>query len=371
MGNRLRHNKKEIHNIISEKILSRGLRNLNVDEQKYMLNNEHKIDKKYDKKEKFTKIHEKNNIYLNIYKKYSSKYKIKRENISNQNFLRIEKKKFFIIEILLSYFCIINSLINSKNEKICDDIIFYSYEITLKVKGIGNKNILSVSSNNIIPCPTYVYQNEVNKDITDCHYIDITEENSEIRLEWTNIDFYTTKGMFDNCKDITEIDMTKFDTSLVTDMSEMFSMCSSLESLNVSNLNTEKVETFESMFSNCTNLISINLESFTNPSAISLSRMFYGCINLEYINIKNFEEKENIILDEMFFNIPKNAIVCLLSCPSPTNFTIGSMNETQATISWEGYELSKFIISYGLQTLSNPEEGVNWKRKLYFYKFRP
>ena len=164
--------------------------------------------------------------------------------------------------------------------------------------------------------------------------------------------------MFYKCIEITEIDMTKFDTSLVTDMTEMFSSCSSLESLNVSNLNTERVETFEKMFYQCTSLTSLNLESFTNPSATSLSKMFYGCTNLEYINIKNFEEIENTTLDDMFYNIPKNAIVCLLSCPPPTNFTISYMNEANVTISWGGFEFNKFIISYALQSLLNPELGI-------------
>ena len=148
----------------------------------------------------------------------------------------------------------------------------------------------------------------------------------------------------------------------------MFSLCSSLNTLDVSNLDTRKVETFENMFYNCTSLISLNLESFTNPSATTLSRMFYGCLNLEFINIKNFEEIENTILDDMFYNIPSNAVVCLSSCPPPTNFTINSMNFSQATISWEGYEFSNFIISYGLQSLSNPEEGtkINVTDKTYY-----
>ena len=167
----------------------------------------------------------------------------------------------------------------------------------------------------------------------------------------------STKGMFYNCTDITEIDMSKFDTSSVTDMSEMFSMCSSLIYLNVSNLDTTNVESFEQMFYNCISLTSINLESFTNPSAVSLYRMFYGCENLEYINIKNFDEKENINVDEMFYNTPPNAVICSLSCPPPTNFIISSMSETDVHISWEGYEFNKFVISYDLQNLSNPEDG--------------
>ena len=162
--------------------------------------------------------------------------------------------------------------------------------------------------------------------------------------------------MFYNCDDIIEIDMIQFDTSSVTDMSYMFALCQSLNSLNVNNLNTEKVETFENMFYNCKGLTSLNLESFRNPSSISLYRMFYGCENLEYINIKNFEEKDNMNIDEMFDNIPSNAVICFLSCLPPKNFIIDSMNTAKVTISWEGNKFNKFIISYGLQSLSNPDK---------------
>ena len=34
------------------------------------------------------------------------------------------------------------------------------------------------------------------------------------------------------------------------------------------------------------------------------------------------------------------------------------MSTTQVTISWEGYEFNNFIISYGSQSLSNPEDGA-------------
>ena len=122
--------------------------------------------------------------------------------------------------------------------------------------------------------------------------------------------------------------MTKFDTSLITDISYKFALCESLKSLNVDNLNTAKVETFENMFYNCKSLTSLNLEHFTNPSATSLYRMFYGCENLEYINIKNFEEIENMNIDEMFEDIRPNAVICLFSCPPPDNFAIDSRNNT-------------------------------------------
>ena len=42
-------------------------------------------------------------------------------------------------------------------------------------------------------------------------------------------------------------------------------------------------------------------------------------------------------IDEMFYNIPINAVICLLTCPPPTNFTATDITPTQVIISWEGY----------------------------------
>ena len=117
----------------------------------------------------------------------------------------------------------------------------------------------------------------------------------------------------------------------------------------------------ENMFYNCTNLISINLESFVFPKITSLNTMFYGCSNLEYIeyiNIQNFEENENINIDEMFYNIAPNAVICLSSCPPPTNFAISSMTSSQVKISWKGNAWNKYIISYSTRSLSNPDTGT-------------
>ena len=278
------------------------------------------------------------------------------------NYKEIQTIKYFIIFILSCNFYFIYPLLNLELNKIHKIISFFSYEITLKVKGTGNKNILSPTRPYYYQCPSEIYLNNELVDMRNldyCYKIRINEQNSEIRLVWKNIKIESTMRMFYNCNEITKINMTKFDTSLVTNMYEMFAYCSSLNSLIGSNFNTTRVKTFENMFYQCTSLTSINLESFTNPSATSLANMFYGCKNLEYINIKNFEEKKNINLNNMFYNIPPNAIICLSSCPPPTNFIISEMNiiTKEATISWEGYEWNNFIISYGLKNLDNPENG--------------
>jgi hypothetical protein len=75
-------------------------------------------------------------------------------------------------------------------------------------------------------------------------------------------------------------------------------------------------------------------------------------------------------IDEMFFDIAPNAVICLASCPPPTNFTISSIIGNEVTLSWIGYDFNQFMISYGPTGLSNPEQGrTNYVENTENYKF--
>ena len=259
---------------------------------------------KHDDKSLNKNIMTKKNIFE--YKNNENENKIQNDNKNIiKNFLKSNNNKrlliiiYFIINILFCNFGIIYSFPSN--------IAFNSNEIKLKVKGTGLKNILGSSFSYNLNCHSEIYiKDKLVQNYTDCHYILINDIDSEIKLIWeNNVIFESISGMLNNCTDITEIDMTNFDTSSVIDMSNTFALCSSLKILKVDNLNTANVLTFENMFYNCTSLTSLNLESFTNPSAISLSKMFYGCENLEYINIKNFEEKNNMtVMQKLYPPLP-------------------------------------------------------------------
>ena len=60
--------------------------------------------------------------------------------------------------------------------------------------------------------------------------------------------------MFFWCSSLTNLDLSSFNTSNVTDMSHMFSSCSSLTSLDLSNFNTANVTDMQSMFELCSSL---------------------------------------------------------------------------------------------------------------------
>jgi len=52
-------------------------------------------------------------------------------------------------------------------------------------------------------------------------------------------------SMFNGCSSLKEINLSKFNTQNVTDMSWMFYGCSSLKEINLSNFNTQKCYIYE------------------------------------------------------------------------------------------------------------------------------
>ena len=64
-------------------------------------------------------------------------------------------------------------------------------------------------------------------------------------------------NMFIYCEKITTIDLSNFDTSSVTNMSSMFNGCRNITTLDLSNFNTSAVTNMSSMFGNCRNLTTI------------------------------------------------------------------------------------------------------------------
>ena len=74
--------------------------------------------------------------------------------------------------------------------------------------------------------------------------------------------------MFSGCSVLTNLDLSSFNTTNVTDMSYMFSGCSSLINLDLSGFNTSKVTNMYSMFYYCSklqtqiNIVNINTTTY-------------------------------------------------------------------------------------------------------------
>ena len=169
--------------------------------------------------------------------------------------------------------------------------------ITVKINGTGHKKIFS-DSIFTSSYPKQVYINGIRQNIVNYTY-DLNETENLILLVW-NDGFNGCNNMFSGCKDISEIDVSNFNFSTVTDFSSMFSRCSNLTSISFSNFYAPKAKFFDYMFSNCSRLGSIDLSNFKMSSPLLTQYMFNNCTSLSSINLSNFRTSNIVSMDRLF-----------------------------------------------------------------------
>ena len=91
------------------------------------------------------------------------------------------------------------------------------------------------------------------------------------------------RGVFNECSNLTSLDVSNFDTQSVTNMKGMFFQCYSLTSLDVSNFDTRNVTDMFGMFFNCNILTSLDLSNFDTQNVTDMRYMFTSCVNLATI----------------------------------------------------------------------------------------
>ena len=129
------------------------------------------------------------------------------------------------------------------------------------------------------------------KNVTSCESMfDLCgDELTQINLSNFDTSNVTSmSGMFSGCYSLTNLDLSNFDTAKVTRMASMFQQCSSLANLNLSNFNTSYVTGMGSMFYGCRALKNIDLSSFNTALVTSMSNMFNGCSALESVDLSSF-----------------------------------------------------------------------------------
>ena len=95
--------------------------------------------------------------------------------------------------------------------------------------------------------------------------------------------------MFSGCNSLRLINLTNFDTTLVTDMNSMFHGCDSLKFLIIPDFNMINCDSYNNMFSNISNIRFINLSDSSNDKI--LSTYFTEINNDIYVCQKNNIDK--------------------------------------------------------------------------------
>lgn len=118
---------------------------------------------------------------------------------------------------------------------------------------------------------------------------------------------------FSERRNLTSVDVSKLDTSNVTNMYFTFTACSGLTSLDVSNFDTNKVTNMAYMFSGCSGLTNLDLSNFNTSSVTDMSTMFNFCDKLTSLDISNFTFDKVIGYNGMFYNVPANCEILVKS----------------------------------------------------------
>ena len=111
---------------------------------------------------------------------------------------------------------------------------------------------------------------------------------------------YNMSSYFEGFSNLTTIDLSSLDTSLVTDMSYMLAGIG-VQTLNLSNFDTSKVTNMRSIFMKCNNLLELDLSNFDTSKVTNMSRMFYDNSNLIELDLSNFDTSQVTDMSYMFY----------------------------------------------------------------------
>lgn len=136
-----------------------------------------------------------------------------------------------------------------------------------------------------------VYLNENSKNMFYCWNGEETVSNiSDIDLSGFDTSDVMDMGfMFSGMKNITSLNLSNFDTSRVTNMRQMFYEMNRLTSLNISNFNTSRVTNMSEMFYYVKRLTSLDLSHFNTSQVTKMNSMFYGMSSITTLDLSNFD----------------------------------------------------------------------------------
>ena len=207
-------------------------------------------------------------------------------------------------------------------------------------------------------------------------------EPEKVYLNKKSNEMFFSKSDEQKIKNILEIDLSNFDTSEVTNMSNMFYGMSNLTTLNVSHFNTSKVTDMSLMFHDVRNLTSLNLSNFDTSKVTDMHNMFYGMSNLTTLDLSNFDTSKVTSMGLMFYGMSNVTALDLSNFDTSKVTNMGNMFSSMTNLT--SLNLSSFNTSevtnmgfmfYGIPNLtsldlSNFDTSKTTKMSFMFYGMR-
>ena len=152
--------------------------------------------------------------------------------------------------------------------------------------------------------------------VTDMGWMFYAADDHPSKLTKLDVSGFDTRNvtnmnsMFYNCPDLTELDVSGFETGKVTDMGWMFYAAndhpSKLTKLDVSGFDTRNVTNMKSMFHNCSNLTELDVSGFETGKVTDMSYMFFAATDhpskLTKLDVSGFDTRNVTNMYCMFYN---------------------------------------------------------------------
>ncbi len=218
--------------------------------------------------------------------------------------------------------------------------------------------------------PPVVYMNTVDIQDEDSDYriklwLDPTDKTAYYHAEPEKVYLNTNSSMMffsgdseQKIKNILELDLSKFDTSRVTNMSHMFNGMRNLTTLNLSNFNTSNVTNMGGMFFNMTNLTAFNFSNFDTSKVTDMGSMFYGMSSLTTLDLSNFNTSQVTIMGGMFFNMTN------LTTLNLSNFDTSNVTDMRSMFNGMTNLASLDISSFNTKNVENMSGMFSLLRKI-------
>lgn len=164
------------------------------------------------------------------------------------------------------------------------------------------------------------------------------------------------KGMFKDASLLNPIDISRFDTRKVQDMSEMFSGIrfftrgTATINLNLSNFNTANVVNMKGMFKDSSRFTDINMSSFNTSKVTDMSEMFRDAAKLTTINLSSFDFQNVTDMNGMFYQLRnlQTVVVSRFNTGKVTNFKNMFWNASITSLNTAGFETQSAVNMSGM-----------------------
>lgn len=98
-----------------------------------------------------------------------------------------------------------------------------------------------------------------------------------------------SSAMFASFSNVHTMDLSRIDTTQVTNMSNMFYGLSKIQNFDISSFNTSNVTNMASMFHNASGFTELDLSHFNTSKVTNMSNMFYMAHNITNLNLSGFD----------------------------------------------------------------------------------